>query len=453
MLHREQNLVLTDCRRGTPMGELYRRYWVPALQSSQLPERAGPPIRVTLLGEQLVAFRDAEGKVGLLSEFCPHRGASLYFGRNTKRDTVGGPGLRCVYHGWKFDVAGRCTDMPSEPKTSNFKDKVQAHAAYPCVERGGVIWAYMGDEARTPALPELEWAMLPDEQRYISVRLQLSNAVQAMEGGIDASHASVLHSDGAMWDAQGEFANFQSSALDDTSPRFYLEETDFGMLVGAQRLRKDGQGYWRFTQWIMPWFTILTHDVADRPIGAHAWVPLDNERCYTWTISYTRDREITSEERAYWDRGGGLHAKALPDSLMPVLNRSNSYGIDRDLQATVSMTGIKSMAIQDAAVQESMGPTVDPSRDQFGSRMDRSVERLGSSDAAVIAARRMLLAGAQAIGKDAELRPPGLLPADQRQAYAVSSQVLAGDADWDGAKDAAGAGKEMKDRPAGARAN
>src|SRR5919205_1520854 len=155
MLSKEDNELLCRVGPGTPMGELLRQYWLPFLPSRDLPHADGDPLKVRLLGEDLVAFRDSNGQVGLLAANCPHRGASLFFGRNEEC------GLRCVYHGWKFDVTGQCVDMPSEPAESNFKDKIH-HTAYRCAEQGGVVFAYMGPrQADPPGLPQLEWAVLP----------------------------------------------------------------------------------------------------------------------------------------------------------------------------------------------------------------------------------------------------------------------------------------------------
>src|SRR5438445_11175882 len=163
MLSKEDNALLCSTRPGTPMGELFRRFWLPALLPSELPTPDSGPIRFRVLGEDLVAFRDSNGTPGFLANNCPHRGASLFFGRNEEA------GLRCVYHGWKFDVSGHCVDMPNEPPESNFKDKVRA-VAYPCVERGGVIWTYMGPRGKLPGLPELEWNLIPENQRFITMR-------------------------------------------------------------------------------------------------------------------------------------------------------------------------------------------------------------------------------------------------------------------------------------------
>src|SRR5579872_6470814 len=150
MLSQEENELLTRTGPGTPMGALLRRYWLPAMLAAELPEAEGPPQRIRLLGEDLIAFRASNGQIGLLAANCPHRGASLFFGRNEEC------GLRCVYHGWKFDVAGRCVDMPNEPPESNFRDKVHQRA-YPCRERNGLIWTYMGPLSDPPDLPALEW--------------------------------------------------------------------------------------------------------------------------------------------------------------------------------------------------------------------------------------------------------------------------------------------------------
>src|ERR687886_715559 len=187
MLSREENERITRVGPGTPMGNLMRRYWMPACLAEELPEPDCPPVRVRLLGEDLVAFRDTQDRIGVLDEYCPHRLASLFLGRNEQC------GLRCVYHGWKFDVDGRCVDMPNEPPESNFKDRVRA-TAYPCRERGGVVWVYMGPPERMGEQPDLEWSLVPADQRFLSKRLQQSNYLQAIEGGIDSSHISFLHS-------------------------------------------------------------------------------------------------------------------------------------------------------------------------------------------------------------------------------------------------------------------
>jgi phthalate 4,5-dioxygenase len=186
VLSKEENELLTQTDPGTPAGQYFRRFWLPALLPSEVPTPDSPPVRVRLLGENLIAFRDTNGQVGILDETCPHRRASLFWGRNEDC------GLRCVYHGWKFDVNGICTDMPNEPQEYRFENKVRT-TAYPTREYGGLVWVYMGPPGLQPELPKLEWARVPESHRYISKRLQETNCLQAIEGGIDSSHSNFLH--------------------------------------------------------------------------------------------------------------------------------------------------------------------------------------------------------------------------------------------------------------------
>jgi phenylpropionate dioxygenase-like ring-hydroxylating dioxygenase large terminal subunit len=186
MLSHEENELITRVGPDTPLGTTMRRYWLPALLSREIGEPDCPPVRVRLLGEPLVAFRDTEGRIGLMDEFCPHRRVSLYFGRNEEC------GLRCVYHGWKFDVNGACVDMMNEPADLTFKDKIRIQT-YPTVDMGGIIWAYMGPPELQPPLPKFAWTQAPASHRNVSKVVQESNWLQALEGGIDTSHAPILH--------------------------------------------------------------------------------------------------------------------------------------------------------------------------------------------------------------------------------------------------------------------
>src|SRR5438132_2987893 len=186
MLKQEDNELITRVGPGTPMGNLMREYWVPAMLSSELPHADSDPVRVMLLGEQLIGYRDSSGKIGLLPNNCPHRGASLFFGRNEEA------GLRCVYHGWKFDVDGNCLDMPNEPAESDFKHKVKA-TAYPCVERNGLVWSYMGPRETPPPLPDLEANNLPEGEYSVSAIQRECSYLQALEGDVDTSHVGFLH--------------------------------------------------------------------------------------------------------------------------------------------------------------------------------------------------------------------------------------------------------------------
>src|SRR6476620_1242453 len=269
MLSQEDNELLTRVGPGTAMGSFLREFWVPFLFTWEITPD-GSPERVRLMSENLLAFRDSAGRAGLIAEKCPHRRASLYFGRNEE------DGLRCIYHGWKFDVAGQCVDMPSEPPESNFKDKITT-TSYPCVESGGIIWTYMGSRSEPPPMPNLEWLSLPESHRSASKRVQYSNWVQGMEGDIDQSHVSFVHSrlhldDKPLIPGRGTLVDQIRKA--DTHPRFRVLDPDYGVLIGAGRDAPDGMKYWRITQHMMPFHTI-TGPYGDDPMrNWRAWVPI-----------------------------------------------------------------------------------------------------------------------------------------------------------------------------------
>src|SRR5579883_590805 len=372
MLSTAENEFLTRTDRGTPMGELFRRFWLPAFLSSELPESDCPPIRIKLLGEKLVAFRGTTGEVGLLGEHCPHRGASLFFGRNEEC------GLRCVYHGWKFDLAGRCVEMPNEPAESNFNDKIH-HTAYPCVDRGGVVWAYMGPPALQPELPAIEWSLLPAKQRYVSKRLQESNYLQGIEGGLDSSHISFLHSN-LHGDRQTQASGtaVSSTVQADKHPHFEVLETAYGLLIGARRNATPDEYYWRVSQFLLPFHQMIPA-AKGAPVSGHAWVPIDDESCWAWNMTWHPDRPLGADDIARYRSGNGIHA-TVDARFRGVANKDNDYLIDREKQRTETFSGIRGIGEQDMACQESMGPIY-----------DRTQEHLGASDAAVIAMRRLLL--------------------------------------------------------------
>lgn len=418
MLKSEDNKLLTQVGPGTPMGNMLRRHWIPGLLSEEVPDPGSAPVRARLLGENLVAWRDHDGKVAVVSERCPHRGASLFFGcpeGTNSRD--GNVGLRCSYHGWKFNRDGECVDMPNEPPESNFKDKIKI-TTYPAQERGDVVWVYMGPEGTAPDLPELEWAMLPEGHRFVSKRVQRCSFLQAMEGGIDSSHVSFLHNDAPLWSPPWTHqTDGPRKHLATGNPKFFLEPTDYGMLLGARRDTTDGEHYWRVTQWLMPWYTMVPRDEQE-PIGAHAWVPIDDETCFTWNISYVPERPLRKAELDYYRNGGHIHARKSPDNpFLPVANSENDYLVDRTLQkAGISQSGIEGIAMQDVAMQESMGRIV-----------DRELEHLGTSDAGIIAARRRLMSEARALAETGE-PPSGLDPASHR--VRSTSAVLPTDVSW-----------------------
>ena len=394
MLPHEQNEQLTRTNAGTLMGDLFRRYWIPALHDWEVAERDGPPVRLQLLGEKLVAFRDSDGRLGVIDEFCAHRGVSLWFGRNEEC------GLRCPYHGWKYDVDGRCVDLPSEAEQTGMRKRIKLKS-YPTIERGGVVWVYMGPPELKPAPPELEWAMVPAERRFLSKRLQECNYLQAMEGGIDSSHVSFLHSGELNTDPLFKGSKANRYNLEDRMPVFEVVDFEGGLLIGARRKAGEGRYYWRITPWIMPWFTIIPPR-AGHPIGAHAWVPIDDERCWAWSINYHPKRALTESEVSAMKAGAGIHVKYVPGTFVPLANKSNDYLIDRTLQKKGrTYSGVEGIAMQDASLQESMGPI-----------QDRSRENLCSTDNGIILTRKKLLKAAK---DNREGKPvPGLDPASQR---------------------------------------
>jgi phenylpropionate dioxygenase-like ring-hydroxylating dioxygenase large terminal subunit len=386
MLKAEHNQLVTQTGPGTPMGQMLRRYWIPVMLAEELPENECPPVRVKILSERLLAWRDTQGRLALTDEFCAHRGVSLWFGRNEQN------GLRCPYHGWKYDHTGQCIEVPSEPTESGFCQKIKLKS-YPLVERGGILWAYMGAE-KQPPLPEFEWTTVPPAHRYFTKRLQENNYLQAMEGGIDSSHVSWLHSGDLHTDPlhRGtKGAHYQR----DRSPKFEVVESTGGFFIGARRNAEPGHYYWRITQWIMPWYTMVP-PYGDNALNAHAWVPIDDENCFTWTFTYHPTRPLSQMELDTMRSGGGIHVPLIPGTFRPVINKDNDYLIDRAAQKSGrTFSGVSGIAMQDASVQESMGPI-----------QDRSKENLVSTDNAIIMARHRLRHAALALQKGVE--PPGL---------------------------------------------
>ncbi len=416
MLVKEKNDLLTQTGPGSSMGKLFRCYWIPALLAEELPEPDCAPVRVQLLSENLIAFRDTEGRLGLMDELCAHRRVSLWFGRNEES------GLRCPYHGWKYDVTGQCIDIPSELPESTLCQKIQLKA-YSLVEKGGILWAYMGDPEKKPPLPEFEVCNVGPEQRFVSKRLQECNWLQALEGGIDSSHVSFLHAGSLASDPLFRGAGGNKYNLADKRPVFEVVDAPGGLFIGARRNAEDDQYYWRITPWIMPSFTMIAPR-GGHTVHGHWWIPIDDERCWAWSFDYTPAREITKEERAAMKNGQGIHCKYVPGTYIPLANKSNDYLIDREAQkAGIFYSGVESIAIQDASLQESMGAIC-----------DRSKEMLVSTDKGIMLARRKLV---EAIGRldEGGGAPPGVDPETHKVRSA--SILLPRDQEYkDGAADA-----------------
>jgi phthalate 4,5-dioxygenase oxygenase subunit len=401
------------------MGAALREYWLPAVLSSEVPAPDSDPLRVRLLGEDLIAFRDSQGRVGLIQHNCPHRGASLFFGRNEEN------GLRCVYHGWKFDVTGQCVDMPNEPAESDFKHKVSA-VAYPTQERNGVVWAYMGPRAEWPCLPDLEWNLVDDRQRYVTKRVQECNWTQATEGGIDPSHSGFLH---APLHVDASAVTPRERYRLDKNPRFSLLETGYGLRIGARRAVDDAHYFWSVTHFLMPWYNAFSGGGGQEPqpsVGGFAWVPMDDYTTMAWCFTWNPLRALDEDE--YMDTPrvrGGVHlppsarmpaTSAAGGAWRPVANRQNEYLLDRELQRTRRFFGVPGISAQDSAVQESMGRIA-----------NRASEHLGSSDSAIIRVRRLWLQAAE--NHQNGLTPLGL---KHPQSYRVRATgfVIERQADW-----------------------
>lgn len=395
MLTKEVNDLLTQTGAEAPMGQMFRKYWIPALLARELPEDDSPPVRVKLLGERLIAFRDSKGRYGLMDEFCAHRGVSLWFGRNEEG------GLRCPYHGWKYDVTGQCVEVPSESEESGFCEKVKL-TAYPLVKIGDILWTHMGDKDDRPPLPEWEFCNVPEEQTFTSKRWQECNWLQAMEGGIDSSHVSFLHSGSLAADPLFRGAKGNQYNQKDRKPVFEVVDAPGGLFIGARRNAENDQYYWRITPWVMPSFTMVPPR-GDHPVHGHFWIPIDDHNTWAWSFDYHPTRALTQEEREAMEAGWGIHNQYVPGTFRPLQNKDNDYLMDREAQKRgESYSGIWGIAMQDASLQESMGPIV-----------DRTKENLVSTDNGIIMARHRLRRAVNAMMKSGAV-PPGRDPAHQR---------------------------------------
>ena len=408
MLSRDDNERLTRVGHATPMGTTLRRYWLPALLARELPEPDGAPVRVRLLGEDLVAFRDTRGRVGLLEEFCPHRRASLFFGRNEEC------GLRCVYHGWKYDVDGACVDMMNEPAENQFKDKI-AITSYPTLETGGVIWAYLGPPERQPAPPSFAWTRVPASHITVSKVIQESNWLQGIVGGIATSHAPSLHRL-LTHDSQRPGFKPDNPFVRGKAPKLELDVTDYGYRYAGVRPLDEASIHVRTYHFILPFHQIRpSRSEGGVPLVAgHIWVPIDDETTMVYNWEYSVTAPLTEEDRLERRLGNGPH-DVDQTTFRSIRNRHNNYLLDRHVQKTESFTGIDGINTQDRAIQEGMGPIV-----------DRSREHLGPADRAIIQARRLLLEAVKTVADGGT--PRGVEPT--YSGLAAAEAVLRKGTDW-----------------------
>lgn len=419
MLSVEDNEAITRVGPGTLMGNLLRRYWTPACLSAEIPEADSPPVRVRLLGENLVAFRDTGGSVGLVAEHCPHRGASLYYGRNEEC------GLRCVYHGWKFDVEGTCVDMPSEPATSTFKDRVRL-LAYPVRESGGIVWAYLGPKETMTPFRDFGTDTLPAEDVLAYKQVVKCNWIQALEGNIDTAHISWLHQFAAAEDLPDDGSDkpgYPSHAMTwklwrhDRAPRLEVEDTWYGLKYAGIRTTPNGHTDVRVTAWVIPYSTIIASVPFSNDQGM--LIPIDDDNC--WRYVFTT--EVPRNPRGLG--GVGRHNFTpyvpLPMNDTGILPRyyvmENDYQQDREAQRTSTFSGVADFVSQDAMVTESMGPIY-----------DRSREHLGTTDKALIRMRKMLLAAAR--GLEQGKQPPAVAGGLDFRSIRGAEKILEQGEDW-----------------------
>lgn len=407
MLSAERNKILTEVSAGKPMGELMRRYWIPAIMAEELLPN-GRPIRLKLLGEDLVAFRDSEGKVGILEALCPHRKAPLYYGRNEDG------GLTCIYHGWKFNTEGDCLQMPNVPVETQFTDRVHIRW-YPTRELNGIVWTFMGSPEQMPdELPPLDFVGIPESHRLITKQRVDANWAQVLEGDFDPSHISFLHGSVSAYrefiardpsekpaDAPEPENGILTSKLErhywhrEPWPKLTVMSTPYGMFSGARRDAGPSSHYYRFNQFILPFYAGPPGD-CELPAQCNIWVPMDDVTTIVWRVSYYVDRPMDDDERESLLDGHGAHVPVdgyrEPDGSaesrwVPKLGRDNEYGLDHENPYDY-FAGIVGIWAQDRACTEGMGPI-----------LDRSTERLVSSDAAVAMVRRVLLNTAIALAE------------------------------------------------------
>lgn len=419
MLSKDDNELLTRVGPGTATGSFFRQYWHPVLLSAELPHPDCAQVRVRVLGESLIAFRDTSGQVGFIGEQCPHRKASLFFGRNEEG------GVRCAYHGWKFDIAGRCTDMPNE-LDDRVKDKIR-HKAYPAREQGGAIWIYMGGDNPAPPLPNLEWIDLPAEQRFQAKRVQQSNWLQTLEGDIDQSHVGFAHRRFDRDPSVSGRPTVDRVRLADTHPRMMAHDMPYGVLIGAGRVASEAQRYWRITQYLFPHW-VMTGPYGQNPTRhARAWVPIDDYSTLLFTVTFHPLNPLPEKAIANLRQGSGAgyvgeqNFRPATDApfgaWLPKASLENDFFLDRELQKTTHYSGISEFWAQDAALQESMGRI-----------SDRSDEHLVTGDVGIVRVRRRLLQVVKALRDGSQPAPAAHDP----DAYQVrgAAVLLAADASW-----------------------
>ena len=367
MLRREENDLITRTNNASPLNDLMRRYWLPALLSSELPDHGSKPVQVRLLNEELVAWRLADGSVGLLAEHCSHRGASLVYARSE------GDCLRCIYHGWKYDNDGTVLDTPAEPARSVVKNKIK-HPSYATHEAAGVIWAYLGPKDKQPLFPKYRFTEAPPENVYVTKVMMDCNWLQGVEGECDSAHVSLLHQRFDQVAAGRPISH-------DLAPEYETEETDFGLRLIALRKQNDPtQQYVRVSSFVMlceVWVPVFNREI-------HCYVPIDDTHTWRFDMGYlNRPVEAVDVNRA----------SVIDERFHKTQHQWNGYQQDRQMMTDSNFSGIESVLIQDALVTETM---------DYSGIFDRTHERLGMSDIAIIAVREYILRQVKAVQDGAD---------------------------------------------------
>ncbi len=385
MLSSKDNAYLNTSEPNTPMGNYLRCHWHPVALSEEISKPDCPPIRVKIMGEDLLLFRDTNGRTGLIEPFCAHRGADLFFGRNEEC------GIRCIYHGWKYDIHGNCIEMPNVPKDAAYHGKIKIKA-YPTQEFADMVWAYMGPKDTQPLkVPQLEAGLVPPSHRYVTKRLVECNWTHSMEGALDTAHFSFLHMPAPAYrkDDSSNIAADESRIRwlrNDPTPRFNIINHEVGFLIGGARSADPGDHYWRLTQYMLPTHSITPSAMPNETYYGYSWVPIDDNQCWMYVYAWHPDQEIPSEERKKYIKGGYGQFAELGSGYVPLRNRSNSYLISREEQKTISFTGIRGIAEQDQMAQESQGFMI-----------DRTKENLSPTDVGVVRFRKLILQEAKAL--------------------------------------------------------
>jgi phthalate 4,5-dioxygenase oxygenase subunit len=413
MLSKADNELMCRVESDQPMGVVLRRFWMPACLLDEVPPSGEGPVRIRLLGENLIAWRNSEGRIGVMAEACPHRGASLMLARDE------GSGLRCIYHGWKTDVTGLVSEMPGEPKNSHMCGRVR-NRSFPCASAGGLLWTYLGPGS-PPALPQFPWMQLPSSHFVVRKAFYNVNFVQSVEGSIDSAHSDFLHS--SETSASGDYNQDQvhadgrrSRPSTDTSPDIDVKQTDFGFVYAAIRKAMadpEKLSYVRATAFALPFYSMIP------PVYMQASVPLDTENTAMYLVWYDTEHPLSATDVKAHESFLGLR---MGEDLLPDYRRrgraDNRWLQDRaGMVAGRTYTGLIGTTMQDIAVQESMGPL-----------QDRSIEHLGLTDKAIVHMRRMFLSMARGVRDGNELDLPALM-CDYGKVRSAAAVIPRG-ADW-----------------------